>query len=311
MTISVPEQQKIHLDEKGYNDLSAILLNKNESLAKRFRTLFTLKAVNTMEAINIISEAFVDDSALLKHELAYVLGQMKNPLALPTLYKILADLNQEPMVRHESAEAIAAIGLLESLDFLKKYEQDESVVVKETVGLAIAKLLHDNSTKEEVESQKIYSSIDPAPPTKEILSTEELKERLNCTTLPLFERYRAMFALRNKGDTDSVLALASGFQDESALFRHEIAYVFGQLQHPASVPSLIETLSNTNELSMVRHEAAEALGSIATPECFPCLRQFSEDPDKTVRDSCIVGLDMYEYEVSGDFQYATKIEIEK
>lgn len=73
------------------------------------------------------------------------------------------------------------------------------------------------------------------------------------------------------------------------------------MQHTASVPSLITVLSNTSELSMVRHEAAEALGSIATPECFPILEKFSRDDDVTVRDSCIVGLDMYEYERSCDF----------
>lgn len=39
--------------------------------------------------------------------------------------------------------------------------------------------------------------------------------------LPLFERYRAMFALRDFGGAsrEAVLALADGFGDESALFR--------------------------------------------------------------------------------------------
>ena len=77
-----------------------------------------------------------------------------------------------------------------------------------------------------------------------------------------------------------------------------IAYVFGQLQHPDSVPSLIKVLSNTSELNMVRHEAAEALGSIATPECFKILKDFCKDGDRTVRESCVVGLDMYEFENS-------------
>jgi deoxyhypusine monooxygenase len=60
----------------------------------------------------------------------------------------------------------------------------------------------------------------------------------------------------------AVLALAKGLQDPSALFRHEIAFVFGQLSHPASIPALVSALSNNNEASMVRHEAAEALGSL-------------------------------------------------
>ena len=38
-------------------------------------------------------------------------------------------------------------------------------------------------------------------------------------TLPLFARYRAMFALRNVGTPEAVDALASGFADDSALFK--------------------------------------------------------------------------------------------
>jgi len=37
-----------------------------------------------------------------------------------------------------------------------------------------------------------------------------LRETLLDESVSLFERYRAMFALRNKGDKDSVLALAEG-----------------------------------------------------------------------------------------------------
>jgi deoxyhypusine monooxygenase len=99
------------------------------------------------------------------------------------------------------------------------------------------------------------------------------------------------------------------------------------MQHPHSVPSLIQVLSNIKEEAMVRHEAAEALGSIATPECLPILAQFSKESSfeahssfdnekdikatgrggeehKVVQESCIVGLDMYNFEASGEFQYA-------
>lgn len=123
------------------------------------------------------------------------------------------------------------------------------------------------------------------------------------TKLPLFERYRAMFTLRDLGTTESVLELAKGLEDRSsALFRHEIAFVFGQMQNPASVTALKKTLENINELDMVRHEAAEALGSIATPECLPILKKFKEDQERVVKESCEVALDMYEYEISQELQ---------
>jgi len=54
----------------------------------------------------VLSTAFTDDSALLKHELAYVLGQMKNPYANDILRSVLSDKSQDPMVRHEVCRSI-------------------------------------------------------------------------------------------------------------------------------------------------------------------------------------------------------------
>jgi deoxyhypusine monooxygenase len=121
-----------------------------------------------------------------------------------------------------------------------------------------------------------------------------------------------MFALRDLASpptlptaTPAVLALAKGFADPSALFRHEIAFVFGQLSHPASIPSLVATLSNIQEASMVRHEAAEALGSLGEEEGVEeVLNGFLDDPEEVVRESVVVALDMAEYERSGETEYA-------
>ena len=54
---------------------------------------------------------------------------------------------------------------------------------------------------------------------------------------------------------------------------------------------------------MVRHEAAEALGSIADRRCMSLLEMFSKDAEPIVAESCVVALDMLEYEVSGELQY--------
>jgi deoxyhypusine monooxygenase len=65
-----------------------------------------------------------------------------------------------------------------------------------------------------------FPTIDPAPSSAP-QSILELRTALLNTSLPLFERYRAMFALRDfgAGSKDAVLALADGFKDVSALFR--------------------------------------------------------------------------------------------
>lgn len=162
-------------------------------------------------------------------------------------------------------------------------------------------------------SRSNFASVDPAPPMPETERTiEELERELMDTSLALFYRYRAMFALRDLASppdlptaVPAVHALAKGFADSSALFRHEIAFVFGQLCHPASIPALTEALSNLEEASMVRHEAAEALGSLGGEDGVEdTLRRFLHDKERVVRESVIVALDMAEYERGEEAEYA-------
>lgn len=80
--------------------------------------------------------------------------------------------------------------------------------------------------------------------------------------------------------------------------------MLGQLQKEASVSGLRASLENTEENEMVRHECAEALGAIATPECYQILNKYLNDSKRVVRESCVVALDMCEYENSSEFQYA-------
>lgn len=154
------------------------------------------------------------------------------------------------------------------------------------------------------ESQNPYLSVDPSPPAAET-NVPQLKETLMNQNESLFARYRAMFSLRNLGTEEAIVALAEGLKDTtSALFRHEVAFVLGQVQHECSVPFLIDNLKDTTENEMVRHECAEALGSIATDECMKVLDEFLADTKRVVKESCEIALDMCEYENSPEFQYA-------
>ncbi|XP_064186174.1 deoxyhypusine hydroxylase [Anguilla rostrata] len=288
------------------NAVGTILANPKESLTTRFRALFTLRNLGGAEAVEWISRTFVDDSALLKHELAYCLGQMQDERAIPILETVLKDTNQEPMVRHEAGEALGAIGNPKVLDLLKEYSEDPVVEVAETCQLAVRRLewlAGGGGRGEEAADGNPYASVDPAPPAAR-KGVAELRAQLLDEALPLFERYRAMFALRNLGTEEAVLALGDGLLCGSALFRHEIGYVLGQVQHEASVPQLQAALERAGESAMVRHECAEALGAIGAEPCLQVLRRFRADRERVVKESCEVALDMYEYENSGQFQYA-------
>ena len=98
--------------------------------------------------------------------------------------------------------------------------------------------------------------------------------------------------------------LTTGLSNKSALFKHEVAYVLDQMQLEAAVPALRRVLEDSSESGTVRHECVEALGSIATEECFSILECYLDDPERVVRESCQVALDMCTHKASGEFQYA-------
>lgn len=120
----------------------------------------------------------------------------------------------------------------------------------------------------------------------------------------MFNRYRAMFALRNLRTPEAVVALSRGLKTGSALFRHEVAFVLGQLQDVNGIEALKESLEDCSENEMVRHECAEALGAIATDDCMAVLNKYLADDKRVVKESCEIALDMCEYENSPEFQYA-------
>ena len=84
--------------------IGAVLVDQTRPLPERFRALFTLRNLGGPAAVACIGRCFTDSSALLKHELAYCLGQMQDEEAIPILVGVLEDVNQEAIVRHEAGE---------------------------------------------------------------------------------------------------------------------------------------------------------------------------------------------------------------
>jgi len=150
-----------------------------------------------------------------------------------------------------------------------------------------------------------YLSVDPAPPA-ETKSVAELKEQLLDHKLSLFERYKAMFALRNNGSADAIEALGVALSDEASgpVFTHEIAYVLGQIRKKDSVRVLSEALKNKSLNCMVRHEAAEAIGNIGDKQTLELLKDYTNDLQGPVKESCHVALDILDFCNSDHFEYA-------
>lgn len=216
------------------------------------------------------------------------------------------------MVRHECGEALGAIGAQRSISVLKAAinASPDTPEIGQTCQLAVDYMDWKNNGGETSEKEQPmvcacmlspYSSVDPAPPHPQHtnLSTVEIGIILRDETLPLFQRYRAMFSLRNRGGSECALELGRALLEDtsSALFRHEVAYVLGQMQHPDSVEALAESLGRNEEHAMVRHESAEALGAIEGrwEDVEAILERYLNDEDDVIRESAVVALDAADY----------------
>ncbi|EFA81619.1 hypothetical protein PPL_05610 [Heterostelium album PN500] len=304
------QQHKIEVTPEVVNHLKSTLTDVNQPIAKRFRSLFTLRNLGGRLSIDAMCSALKDDSALLRHEIAYCLGQMTDSHAVDQLITIVGDQNEHPMVRHEAAEALGAIGDTTAYDTLRQHANDITREVAETCQLALSRLEWYTKNEPESVENKSYLSVDPAPSLPTTVPFEEVKKDFLNGELDIFNRYRALFSLRDRGDEASVLALCDGFNDESALLKHEVAFVLGQLQHRAALPALTTVLRDAKESAMVRHEAAEALGAIASTETVPLLEEFVKDAEPIVSESCLIALDVTEYfNNTEEFQYADGIKI--
>ena len=139
-----------------------------------------------------------------------------------------------------------------------------------------------------------YGSVDPAPPADQSeLHTH--RALLLDENARMFERMRAVFALRNDGTDHAVDALCEAFDSSSALLRHELAYVLGQMQNPRALSTLWGRLSDEDEHVMVRHEAAEAMGAIGDPSSRKVLEAYLKHPSPEVSESCEVALDLLDW----------------
>jgi deoxyhypusine monooxygenase len=287
------------------NDLESaknVLLSKKSNISRKMRTLFYLRNECCDESAKIIEGVFSDVSVLLRHEAAYVLGQMRRPLSKTILLRLLQDEEENEIVRHEAGEALGNYRDPSLLAVLEKYLNHKSSPIRETCYLAYKKIEESlNGNREDIPSP--FNSYDPAYP----LLCDDIQELSKIYLDPrecLYKRYGAMFALRDMRSEESVHILGKGFFDSSELFKHEIAFVLGQLHMDGGTEGLGRVLESEDEHEMVRHECAEALGAIGTDRSKDILLPHLQSGKEIVRESVEVALDIHSYEEGVELEYA-------
>lgn len=186
------------LNEESLLDLKACLLNlKDNPIAQRTHAAFLLRTNGNIESALILSEALKirEDSSLMRHEIAYILGQMQFDIVCPLLQSILTDETEDLIVRHECAEALGSIGCKISIPILTKFCNHSAPEIHETCRIAIDLINWKEQNSEFDSASQIYLSKDPAPPSIDDLSINDLKAKLLDTKLSLFDRYIVVLVL--------------------------------------------------------------------------------------------------------------------
>jgi deoxyhypusine monooxygenase len=85
-------------------EFGKLLESEKISLTEKTTILWKLRSYeDKKESVKALQKGLVTDSALLKHEIAYVMGQIGDVSAIPILELLLNDTTQDCMVRHEAA----------------------------------------------------------------------------------------------------------------------------------------------------------------------------------------------------------------
>eukprot|EP01025_Chloroclados_australasicus_P012153 TRINITY_DN1555_c1_g1_i2.p2 TRINITY_DN1555_c1_g1~~TRINITY_DN1555_c1_g1_i2.p2 ORF type:complete len:332 (-),score=39.95 TRINITY_DN1555_c1_g1_i2:2708-3568(-) len=274
------------------NEQVEVLLSDGSELVDKYRALYNLRDVDGPSVVRGLVYALLDQSALLRHDVAFALGQRKQSIAIPILTNVLKDFKEHPMVRHEAAEALGTIGTSECLIPLKQFVYDEQREVKETCELAIQRINYLTICEEFKNDAEL---IDPQmlPPYPTSVSLEKLSSILKDTNAKMLNRYRALFTLKERKSSEAKDVLSDVLlTSDSPVLKHEIAYVMGQIGCPKFISPLQQVLESSEENSMVRQEAAEALGCIGTEECVRTLEHYLDDSDDIVADECALILEL-------------------
>lgn len=261
---SLPDEQSIQHPE---HVLSLIHALKDKDEAIRMQAAETLgdtisgskryeeSPLPTEQAVAALIHALNDPKWRVKRNAIISLGKSGSPAAIPALIKCLKDENW--VIREKAVHALGEIGSLKAVDAIINLCKDEDESVQKE---AIASLGKIRATK--------------AIPLLINILIHSAKDRdIVCDSDNNYDKYRklAIWSLIEIG-TPSTIPLLQLLKDKNPQVRQYAAYGLGEVQDIRAIPSLIEALSEEDELP--RRDISAALvkmGISAVPALLPCL----------------------------------------
>lgn len=262
----------------------------SESVSRRACAISALKAEGSRvarEKLEIVMQ--LDSSVLVRREAAYLVGQMGRTGPLQKLRSTVRNVAEHPKVRLAAAEALGAIGDARVLPFLREcacaLERETTPEVRRGCRLAVARLEWLAQGGDPSAPSSAYEGVDDVEQARP-LDVNALGAIVRNSAGDSYERYSAIFALREMGSAEAVAQLCEalkGSEGDFAPFRYELAFVLGQMASANAVEALVGALMDKNEKEEVRYEAAEALGAIGVRSNGDLLRLLHIHAGRAVR----------------------------
>lgn len=245
-----------------------VLANPESTVFQRYNCLGMLRTIGTEPAAKALELTYptLGTSELLRHDVMYCMGQMRQPNSLQFLLAHLQDDQELPIVRHEACEALS--NFFDIKDQILQHFDTELLkpnlpqILKSTLIVAKEKMI--SFSEESNFGKKYLGTIEPAEPftlteiknlmTKFLGISEnaeelsipgkfwELVEKLVLMDLEKFGEYnkhRLAYFFRDQVDelTDKnkpiemleLLICGKNRDVTTALLRHEVAFIFGQV----------------------------------------------------------------------------------
>jgi HEAT repeat protein len=275
---------------------------REDSAARRNAAISVLIEIGTHDIANLTS-AFQHPSAEVRLHIAEVLGDLRDPQAVPALLARLTDDAEFPNVRHAAAQALgkigdrtatpALIGAAERGDFWVRYAAVEALGRlgdERAVGPLLQLMQQDIWTRPTIvhtlgnlESlaavEALVAALDDANEAVRVASMEAL---IKIVIEPGTVRRADDDRLAEVRRLIPLVPLRRELQTHSAPNSAYAAHLLGWLAHPSTLPDLIAALGDADET--LRYAAVEAImryGHTAIPSLLEAL----ENPAALIREN--------------------------
>lgn len=251
-----------------------ILFELKVSYERRIQTIFSLlKDYNqiTFDALEFCLKN--DPSPIVRHEAAYVLGEMKDKRGVKFLIKAIEN-DTDKFVVHEATLALSNLGKLampEGKIVIEKLLSDQDPDILDTAEISLQRLIKKLSDK-----------------TLTINPEEAIK---NLTNSNKENRIQASFMLMEDASENSIDILIEALNNEpSGIVKHEIIFSIGESIANKAVPELLKVLKKEKNVFAL-HETILALATIGNKRAEGSIRLFLNHEDPNISETAEIALE--------------------